>query len=326
MRHPVTLQINLAPTDYRHALHLLPHQLRAWREQVSELLLVVDLRKGAGRFAEGWDLDRERILERCRSMAGARVVEVDYSESRSAEVSSAFFGGAPVPLKDHRGGPYYSYFFGLHLASHDYVLHSDADMFFGGGSGTWLGEALALYEKHPEVLVTAPLPGPPSRDGSLAQLKGTRATLGGHPGWLLPEMSTRLFLLKRSRLRDRVGPLKPRPPHLRARLAAWIDGNPAQELPEELFSSTMRETGLLRFEFAGTAPGCWSLHPPFRSEDFYERLPELIHRVETGDLPAGQLGDHDLNESLVDWSEARRRMTEKRWWKRLRQRIQGART
>jgi hypothetical protein len=82
----------------------------------------------------------------------------------------------------------------------------------------------------------------------------------------------------------------------------------------------MRARGLVRREFLGTAPGMWSLHPPYRSEDFYRRLPELVRRVEAGDMPEAQTGDHDVNASLVDWSEALAALANNRWWKRLLQR------
>jgi hypothetical protein len=39
--------------------------------------------------------------------------------------------------------------------------------------------------------------------------------------------------------------------------------------------------------------------------------------VESGDIPAAQRGDHDLNASLVNWSEATTALRQNRWWKRL---------
>jgi hypothetical protein len=64
----------------------------------------------------------------------------------------------------------------------------------------------------------------------------------------------------------------------------------------------------------------WSLHPPYRSRDFYDRLPELVQRIERGDIPNDQRGDHDFNSSMVDWSEALSALAQNRWWKRLFQR------
>jgi hypothetical protein len=122
----ITLQINLAPTDLPHAKHILPHQLRQWAGQVDEVLLVVDMHRSRGRFAEGW---KERLpglqmlIEYCCARYGhAHAREVDYSTDVAASISDLFFGGQLVPTKDCKGGPFYSYFFGLYAAKHPYVF------------------------------------------------------------------------------------------------------------------------------------------------------------------------------------------------------------
>jgi len=60
----ITLQINLAPPDVAHARHILPHQVRVWREQVDEVLFTLDeVPPSGGRFAASW----EDQLPRCGS-------------------------------------------------------------------------------------------------------------------------------------------------------------------------------------------------------------------------------------------------------------------
>ena len=313
---PVTLQISLAPSDHRVAEALLPHQVRAWQGAVAEILLTIDTRRSRGRFGQDWDAGRVRILTLARSVAGARVLEVDYGAAARDAVAAAFFGGRPVPEKDCRGGPYYAYFFGLSAAAHERILHCDADMFFGGEPAAWLVEAHGLFASNPRLLFTAPLPGPPAPDASLRQLQGEPLTFPTR-AYRFTEMSTRVFLFDRRRFRERIGALRPRRPGWRAAARALADGHPVQELPEVLVTTAMAATGLERIDFLGSGRGCWSLHPPYRGRDFYARLPELVRRVESGDLPAGQLGDHDLNDSLVDWSEPRAEMRRRRWWRRL---------
>jgi len=317
---PVTLQISLAPSDHRLARHILPHQIRTWRGQVDEILLTVDLHRSAGRFADEWEEGRDNILALARSIDGARIVEVDYGATAAAEVAKEFFGGRSIPRKDHRGGPYYSYFFGLHAASHRHVFHCDADMMFGGGSATWLAEACVLLENEPDVLVTAPLPGPPAHDGRLTELRGDRVA-GRGLAFSFHEMSSRAFLLDRDRFRTRIGALRPALAPWRGLLLALIEGNAPRELPERLLTGVMRHQGLRRVDFLGEAPGMWTLHPPYRCADFYDKLSDLVARVEKGDMPAAQLGFHDVGDSLVDWSEARTRLTQRRWWKRLASRL-----
>ena len=319
---PVTLQISLAPGDHRLATELLKHQTVFWRRGVNEILLTIDTRRSRGRFGENWREGRRRILEIAAKISAARVLEVDYSREARHSVSDEFFAGAPIPSKDCRGGPYYAYFFGFHAARHDLVLHADSDMFFGGDGLRWIESALTLYAEQPDLLFVAPLPGPPAPDARLKQLNALREKIGGIDGHRFNDMSTRLFLFSRARFRERLIALQPRPPATgRARVLALLDGHPAQELPENIFSEAMTRHGLKRFDFAGPAPGCWSLHPPYRSADFYEKLPGLISRVERADLPAGQLGDHDINDSLVDWTEAVTRMKTRRWYHRLLQRF-----
>ena len=67
-------------------------------------------------------------------------------------------------------------------------------------------------------------------------------------------------------------------------------------------------------DLLGAAPGMWSLHPPYRSEQFYGELPRLIERIETGNVPDAQRGDYELNDSMFDWSSARRRAMLRRLW------------
>lgn len=314
---PVTLQISLAPSDYRHAQALLPHQVRMWRGQVSEILLTVDFHRSSGRFSARWEEGKDRILPLAESLgAGVRIVQVDYGRDAMARASDEFFGGKPVPAKDFRGGPYYSYFFGLAEARHPHVLHTDSDMFFGGGSQTWLAEALAHMQSHPEVLLAAPLPGPPTADGGLRS-QHALAEAGERHAYRFDSMSTRLFLLDRRRFRATIGALRPcRPPALRNTLKALVEGNPPADLPEHLFTREMQSHGLVRREFLGTGTGMWSLHPPYRGAHFYARLPGLIAEIESGKIPDLQRGDHDLNASMVDWSEPLRELAANRWWKR----------
>lgn len=314
---PVTLQISLAPSDYRHAQLLLPHQLQAWRGQVAEVLLTIDFHRSSGRFSARWEEGRDRIVPLAESMPGARVCLVDYGAEAMARASREFFGGRAIPAKDFRGGPYYSYFFGLAEARQPYVLHADSDMFFGGGSSTWISEAIANMEAHSEVLLAAPLPGPPTADGGLPSQQA-KAEPGEKHAFRFDNMSTRLFLLDRRRFRTTIGALHPRrPPALRNTLKALAERNPPADLPEHLFTDEMRSRALVRREFLGSGPGKWSLHPPYRSADFYARLPALIEAIEAGKIPEAQRGDHDLNASMVDWTEALHALAANRWWKRL---------
>jgi hypothetical protein len=109
-----------------------------------------------------------------------------------------------------------------------------------------------------------------------------------------------------NRFKSRLGVLPLTAPSPLQRLKSKLLGNPPQvREAEALMTRTMQTSNLFRIDLLGEAPGLWSLHPPFRSEAFYQRLPELIQAVETGNVPAGQLGHYDLNDSMIDWTSAR---------------------
>jgi hypothetical protein len=305
----VSLQITVAPSDLPHAGAILPHQLRTWAAQVDEVLFTYDVRPPArGRFTDAWEERRAPMAELleglCAEHPHARVAEVDDRPKTVAAVGRRFLDREDVPQKDSRGGPLYAYFFALHEAAHDLVLHMDSDMLFGGASQTWVREAVELLAAREDVLFAGPLPGPPRADGTIAQ-PGERVALDSL-AFSFRTMSTRVFLLDRGRLAGRVGPLRLRPPILlRSRIKARLHGHPPFAMPEQLLSLAMEEHGMSRVDFLGEPSGMWSLHPPHRSQRFYDELPELVRRVEAGDVPDEQRGHYDIVDALVDWSDAR---------------------
>jgi hypothetical protein len=317
---PATLQINVAPTDLPHAVHTLPHQLRQWGGQVQEILFTFDLHRTAhgGRFGEGWQERLEpmqQLLEElCREHPHARVASVDYAPQAVREIALAYLDGPFMPAKDTKGAPFYPYFHGLHEARHELVLHMDSDLLFGGSSQTWISEARTLLDQHPDVLACSPLPGPPTPDGGLRTQTAPRFE-HACAAFRFSTMNTRLFLIDRVRLRERALPLQLLGPIRRtSRVKARLHGNPPYGAAELALGAAMRAAGLSRVDFLGAEPGMWSLHPPYRTPQFYEQLPSLIERVETGRVPDAQRGDYELNDSMFDFSRARRRARIRRLW------------
>lgn len=316
----VTLQVSLAPTDWRHAQHILPHQLRQWGTQVDEVLLTLDVHRSSGRFARGWKEGEERIQALIRECSErhphVRAEEIDYGENVQQRIAEKYFGRSSLPAKDYRGGPFYTYFYGIHVAGSRWVLHLDSDMMFGGGSQKWVDQAIEVLKADTNILVCSPLPGPPmNEDGLRTQ---TAPSYSGLPNaFRFSTVSTRLFLLDEQRLRTQICPLRLRYPSFRNIVKATVEGNPSYDLPENILSDAMKECGLSRVDFLGRSPGMWSLHPPYRNEEFYQRLPEIVERIEEGVVPVEQRGDHDLNDSMVDWSDEREAIRRNRWWKRL---------
>jgi hypothetical protein len=312
-----TLQINLAPTDLPHLIHTLPHQLRQLGDQVDEILLTIDLHRSSGRYATAWEERLPGFLkfvdDVCAIYPKVRSHEVDYSNEEMARVSAQFFGGKTIPAKDWMGAPFYAYFSGFYHARHNYIFHIDSDMLFGGGCQTWISDAVQLMQTRPEILACSPLPGPPTHDGSLRS-----QTLIPEPYTSLAfrahGISTRVIFLDRERMISQLAPLSLiRPPLLR-NLQSHLEGNASNVIAAEgVLSAAMQQKGLMRMDFLGQSPGMWSVHPPYRSALFYESLPLLIQRIESGEVSDGQRGDHDLNDSMIDWSSVRKSAWERKF-------------
>ena len=308
MAHELTLQVNLAPTDLPHARWILPHQLRCWLDQVDEVLLTVDLHRSRNRYGAAWEERlpwlRALIDECCRRHPSVRTHDVDYSPGARATVADRFFGGAAVPAKDRMGAPFYAYFAGLAETTTPYVLHMDSDMLYGGGSHAWAAEARTLMAARPDVLACNPLPGPPTANGDLRSQALDRDT-SATPSYRAGQLSTRLFLIDMERLRN-LAPLSLVSPDRVHSMLARLEGHSPHQPAEVSLSQAMRGRGMVRIDFLGQTPGMWSLHPPYRSALFYERLPDLIRSVEQDRIPEEQRGHHDMGDSMIDWSSARR--------------------
>ena len=317
MNNKVSLQINLAPGDYPHARHILAHQLKTLAGQVDEVVLTLDTRPGKGRFSEGWNeyaaLLNEYLHQEIEPSFNVKIIPVDYSATVRTKIARYFFGTDHMPEKDFRGGPFYAYFFGLFSATHNLAFHLDSDMFLGGGSKTWVQEACDFFQNDPSCLIVSPLPGPPQPDGKLIdQLVINK--LNNHT-YQLDGMSTRVFMINKAIFKDHK--LTFAKPAARNQLKAMVQGNPNADLPEHLILSFMKKHHFKRIDFLGTGTGLWSLHPPYRTTGFYEKLPELIRQVETNDLPVAQQGFYDIIDEVCDWTEARKKIAANRWWKTL---------
>lgn len=317
MSYKCSLQINLAPNDYRHAIYILPHQLKTLTPQVDEVVLTLDTHRSKGRFGANWEENlaniKQLIAGLCNQDKKILVVEVDYSPAVSIKIAKFFFGESFIPKKDYRGGPFYAYFYGLHACRSDHVLHLDSDMFLGGLSATWIQEAIALFQQNNDLLVCSPLPGPPHSDGILVG-QPDAIKLGNNFSFEFNGMSTRIFMINRSIFDKHKIDLKQ--PSFSNILKAYYKGNPPYALPEQLLTHYMAKYHLKRIDFLGDGKGLWSLHPPYRTTGFYIRLPEIIKDIEQNNLPQKQNGFYDVIDEVCDWTEAREKLKTNRWWRK----------
>ncbi len=310
----VSLQVNVAPSDLRYMTHTIPHQLRVFADQVDEIQFTLDSRPQAKSkysteaFQHHLAAAREVLAGFIAAHPHAYVREIDYSTQTVRKISAALGVPGELPMHSMNGTPFYGYVFGLYEANGEFVLHLDADMLFGGASKTWVREALAALTSDERLLVVSPLPGPPAQDGELAQ-KYIERLPAPYPAFTFNRISSRVFLANRKRLLfENPLPIVPAQGPLR-RLIALVNNMPAVEVYEWSLSALLVKHDLLRLDMLGRDGGLWSLHPAYRSEKFYERLPGIIADVEAGTIPDAQRGDYDLNDSMIDWSDARRAKT-----------------
>jgi hypothetical protein len=311
-RQGIVAQISTFPMDVRHFEYLLPHQIRAWGSSVDRIVVTIDThRSRAGRyrgrnFDEALEKLRWLVNDALKNYPQLEVANVDYSKAAQRAVARYFFDREAIPPKAWDGGPFYSYFYGLYATNAQYVMHFDSDMMFGGGSKTWMQEAIACMEQRPEVLVVEPFPGPPRADGQIFGHECIKREDMPHPAYRFNHVSTRAFVIDLNRFKEKLGKLPWVPASPLQKLKAGILGHPPEVIEaENLLSKALQRFDLYRIDMLGSPPGMWSLHPPYRSEEFYQRLPEFIRAVEAGAVPEGQRGHYDLNDSMIDWTSPR---------------------
>jgi hypothetical protein len=313
MTRPVSVQINLAPSDHVIAGILLERQVAFFSRHVDEVVLTLDTRPNVGRYADAWARGRSAIEAQIADVIArhptCRLDPVDYSEAHQRTVAD-FFGQAGLfPLGDYRGAPCYVYFHGFHACRNDLVFHIDGDMVLGGDLEGWFEEALAQLDR-PGILTVSPLPGPPTTDGHIKQPSlaadpvARRYEFGG--------FSTRVFLLDRRDLRGidfnrKVGGM--------LRLKSLLLPYRPIMASEVVIAQHMQARGLRRVDLGG--PGqVFSLHPDYKSEGFLAALPAILRRLDAGDVPQAQQGDFEFSDSYYDFAPERAARAAGRW-KRL---------
>ena len=311
--NPITLQISLSPSDFRHIQFLLPHQYAYFEPQVDEILLTYDTHRSKGRFAIDWEQNNAKMWDFLQNFIEnkpkIKLIKIDYSNQKNSEIAQKYFKRNSIPAKDWRGGPFYTYFFGINEAYHNYIFHIDSDMFFGGLSQTWISEAMALYESDSTILFINPLAGPPKSDATLIG-QNCSSYKSKRYFYEFNTMSTRLFLVSKSRLLklpiEKIISTK-----WKELIRSLYKQNPPFRLPENILSQYLIQNKYIRVDFLGNNQGLWSLHPPYRTEEFYNDLPEIISKIEQGIVPDSQRGFYDIVDELVDWSEAKNKLINK---------------
>ena len=314
---PVSMQITLTPYDLAEARLLLPHQIQVWGNQVDDILVLVDLPPWRPRDSVTVQAQQELagFLDQQRALhPHLEWKPMDYSREAVARVQETFYGGHRVPMHDYRNRPIYGYLHLLLATHHDLVFHIDGDMMFGGGSQTWMAEALDQLTRRPDLLACNPLPGPPRADGKLlSQRVSPTPELGAPYMYRFPTLSYRVFLLDRRVMAERLAPLRTEwPSPLRSVTSVLRTRRRPHALLEQVIAHAMRRQGQWRLDFLGVGPGMWSLHPRIRGPRFKRALPELLRLVEAEEVHPRQRGEYDLTEVMLRMAESGGRVPARR--------------
>ena len=291
----ISLQINLAPVDYVFSKHILSHQLKKLVPLFDEVVLIVDYHKSKGRFAGvKWEENRirlEKLLNVVSDEYSPGIKMVDYSVKTQKKLSAFYTNGrVAIPFKDNRGGPYYSYLFGLLAPVNDYIFHLDSDILLMGDPKPWIGEALAILEDGTnDYIVCCPASSPFHPASKF--INGLTKEFGSDH----ENFTTRFFFINRKELQSNFR--RKLPPFDRV-LNAILKGNPVFQAPEKSLELFMKRKRLKRIEFPGKG-NFIALHPATRSDDFIQSLPQLINLMDQGIYPEEQIGDHDITDAYI---------------------------
>lgn len=313
MSNAVSVQVNLAPSDHAIAEVLLERQVAFFAPHVDEIVLTLDTKPGVGRYAASWAEGKaaieKTISQVIQKYPNCRLDCVDYSIEAQKRVADFFNQTVVFPSGDYRGAPCYVYFYGFHGCRNDLVFHIDGDMVLGGALEGWFEAALRELD-NPTILSVSPLPGPPTGDGHIKQ-----ASINPDPiarRYEFPGFSTRVFFMNRRRLggmnfdQKVTGML---------RLKSLMLPYKPIKASEVVIAEHMRSQDLRRVDFGGVGQ-FYSLHPNYKSKPFIKALPDILDRLDAGDVPEAQQGDFEFSDSYYDFS-AERALERKGRWKRL---------
>jgi hypothetical protein len=305
----ISLQINLSAADLPICRKLLDRQIRFWYEELDEIVLSIESKKSFGKFAKDFDRNKKGLMvmveQYITSFPKIRYHFIDYSPQRNASLAELFFCNERIPEKDYRGCAFYSYLDGLASCSNRYIIHLDSDIMLGGHPNSWLQDAVDLLNSEPSYLLINPLPGPPAANFELKQKYIRKA---GLYQFLFNKMSTRVFLIDMEKLSANKLSLKKAP--VTPRYIKWFfkSGFKWGYLAlEDILSDIMVRRSLLRVDTLGINErrSAYTLHPVLKPAQYIQAIPDLLERMDTGDIPESQRGYYNVHNDFFDFSKTK---------------------
>jgi len=284
---PVGLMIKATVMDVPFMNVTVRHIVSQARYPFAEKAIIVDRNPAfTGKYRSrprSSDQELDQIVEKLLADGTVDTVrDVDTSTDAVRRVMARFFGKyAPgVPLHALTGGPIYATLFGMESMPGNYVLQTDADLFFHTGEQSWITQSLAIMDHDSGLWLMMTHPGPPAGPPgkSLGPANARLAKWDPKAGiWRFPTATTRYFLCDRRKLYGRLKPI--------------FNGNRCMPL-ERIISDALERHGAFRGALGNLES--WHLHAWHHGNPFPEWAPALAKSIKAGHYPVIQRGEYDL--------------------------------
>lgn len=260
---------NVCPADDWRIKHTVASWLRTWgRDDVTEILIVVDREPPTGRIAElhGGNGSNARLDEALADLqetdSRIRVIELPPKDKLSRTLARWF--GRDRPMRCQAGTPVAAFVYAIDQVQSNRLMRSDCDMVFYDDG--FLMQANRVLDQGIDLVepprLTADAPSKPQA------------------------VSTRALILDRKNLTKSL-PIKAHRLDWPRRIHRYLRGRSTYLAFEQMLDREVRE-GLLTYKPLETEYG-YSLHIPRRCDFLTRDIDAVIKRAEAGDVPESQM-------------------------------------
>lgn len=307
----VCLFITLSKNDFDFIEHTVPHIVKGCNYPFKQIILLVDQSKAKG-FHRKFEnaVKFEAFWNKCCKIAeyfnNAIVFQIDYDRLIIKKITKKYFGRPIYNVKDFRGNLLYGFIFGIESASTDYVVHFDSDILIHSATEySWVKEGLGILDNHDDIISIAPLSGPPRKDKKLIQDKDVNWFLDERGFYKFKNFSTRVFMIKKSKLFNNFLPLPIKHVSWKRYLWTAVFGGSSLWSLEWLMALQLKQRSFYRSDIASGKS--WTLHASDHGEKFCRYLPDIIKAVENNRYPLENAGKYDFDlEAFVKLIESKK--------------------
>ena len=169
-------------------------------------------------------------------------------------------------------------------------------IFYEAPGFSWIKEGIKILEENEDILCVLPRGGPPAQNGFLNQGTTSYEIDKKRGLYLFKNFSSRHYLIHRKRFLSLL-PMKPLWLSWREPIKSRLFGNGKMLCWESIVENALKKSLMWRSDLM--TDQAWSLHPGYRSAEFYHLLPQILDSINRNEFPEEQRGHFDLR--LSDW-------------------------